>query len=685
MKNASKGKGFSLKTQIYSLVLFLSLLSFAVTLLVTIESTKDYLNEQMGSHAQDTATSLGLSISPYLGTDNSDNLIIAETMISAIFDRGYYAAITLISADKQTNLISRENPKTVETVPTWFIEWFTLSPPTKFSEINTGWQIAGTLKVTSHAGSSYHQLWQYGQNAFIAFSLILLVSLILAYFILNAVLQPLTQVEKQAMDVSKKQFSINPKQPFTRELNVVVDALNTMVSNIQKNFDTLTQQTEKFTKEAYIDKLTGLANRRAFESQFSAHLSELGEDDIGTIALIELPYLQHVNIKHGYQVGDKYVTDAVKVLKTAFDDISDAKFYRLNGGSFVVTLEHPFALSQQEINKATSLFSKLNSEANNNNFANIVAIPYRNTTSLNNLLTDLDTKLTQITSSFADKEINDGAIDKTSNEKDTGLSLGLQQWNTLIADLLQAGHIEFSYQSVKSINNTSMVQENLIDNIYYNELLAKFYFNNEIIPNNQLFAMAERLGLTQKLDESLITEATKLIGFKNKQIIAINLSQESLLSESFVQWLSSFIDKHPVCKNNIYFEINEIALLKNIPLATKHINLFKSLDIGIVIERFGTSFTSFKYLRGLNLDFIKIDGSYVRDLVNNSDNNYFIQAVNQICHGLGIKVIACHIESEEILNMVKSLDCDAAQGQFIQKPSPVVNTVSVQLTTPSYV
>jgi len=670
MKNSSKVKGFSLKTQIYSLVFFLGLLSFAGTLLVTLESTKDYLNEQMGSHAQDTATSLGLSISPYLGTDNGESLIIAETMISAIFDRGYYASIELISPDNTNVILSRVNPKHVDSVPPWFIDMFTLIPPTKTSEINTGWQIAGTLKVTSHAGASYHQLWQYGQNAFFAFSLILFISLILAYFILNAVLQPLSLVEKQALDVSKKQFNINTSKPFTRELKVVVNALNTMVTNIQNNFDALTQQTEKFTKEAYLDKLTGLGNRRAFESQFNSHLESLGEDDIGTIALIELPELQQVNIKQGYKAGDAYVNSAVKVLKSAFEKISDANFYRLNGGSFIVTIQHPFALCQQEINKAVSLFSQLNNEENKHNFANIVAIPYRQSTSLNKLLTDLDTELTQKISSFANKEDDKPSDSVTVNSGDTGLSLGLQQWNTLINDLLTAGYIEFSFQSVKAINHSDN-SGNTENNIYYNELLAKFHFNNEVIPNNQLFAMAERLDLTQKLDESLITEVIKFIKPTKRQINAINLSQQSLLSESFVTWLTSFVESNPLCKKNIYFEINEIALLKDIELATKHINLFKALEIGIVIERFGTSFTSFKYLRGLDLDFIKIDGSYVRDLTQNTDNNYFIQAVNQICHGLGIKVIACHIENEEVLTLVKSLGCDAVQGQYIQKPTPL--------------
>ncbi len=648
-------KGVSLKTQIYGLVIFLGIISFLGSLLVSVDHTKQYLNEQMGSHAQDTATSLGLSITPYLGDKDK---IIVETMVSAIFDSGYYASMELIAPDGKTVLLSRDTPKTVESVPNWFMKMFVLTPPTRVSEISTGWQIAGTLKVTSHAGASYYQLWQHASKASIAFAFILLISLLITYFILNAVLRPLAYVEQQAIAVSEKRFTINSQQPFTRELKVVVNALNTMVDNVHKNFDSLTSQAEKFTNEAYLDKLTGLGNRRAFDSQFASHLNEMEEGICGTIALVELPSLQAVNNQQGYQQGDNYVMEAVQGVKSAFTNISELKIYRINGGSFLIAVALPFELCQQEIQQTLTNFEQLDSELYPDGFAKLVSTSYKKSDSLKTLLMNLDTLLTQKASGLL-LNTNDNLF----NEND-GLSLGLQQWNTLINDLINTGSIEFLYQPVNALNNVEAVKS------LYHELLAKFYFNNEIIPNNQLFAMAERLNLTEQLDKKLITAAANFVNNDMVQPLAINLSQQSLLSESFATWLTSFIAQHPQCRRSIFFEVNESALLKNIELASKHIHHFKSLDIGVCIERFGTSFTSFKYLKGLDLDYIKIDGSYIRDLAGNTDNQSFIQAVNQICHGLGIKVIACHIESKEILNIVKELKCDACQGELIQAPMP---------------
>ncbi len=646
-----KVSGFSLKTQIYGLVIFLGLISFIGSLLISLEHTKDYLNEQMGSHAQDTATSLGLSISPYL---DDDNILIAETMVSAIFDSGYYAAMVL-TANNGEIILQRENPNSVDTVPNWFIDLFSLNPPARSSEINNGWQIVGKLTVTSHAGVSYYQLWQYGTKASVAFLVILIISLIIAYLILSAVLKPLVMVEQQATSVANKQFVLNPKKPFTRELKLVVNALNTMVKNVQKNFDAMTRQAEKITKEAYLDKLTGLGNRRAFESQFSTNLSEIVDDETATLALVELPSLQKVNTEFGYQAGDKYVLNVVKLLQDNLIQLTDTKIYRLNGGSFIISIAQSLSLCKQEMQAIEKAFDTMSSDTYTKGFAKLVAIAYKHSDPLNKLLKDLDTLITQESSALSNN--------KSIYAENDGLSLGSQEWKSLIEDLIDSGRIEFLYQPVKTLDTNQVL---------YNELLAKFYFNDKIIPNNQLFAMAERLNLTEQLDKKLISAASLLISHETKQPYAINLSKQSLLSDTFHFWLTEFMQNNPQCNNNIYFEINETALLKNIELATTNINVFKSLDVGLCIERFGTSFTSFKYLRGLNLDYIKLDGSYVRDLINHTDNNYFIQAVNQICRSLGIKVIACHIENKQIFDLISELECDACQGQFIQQPKNLI-------------
>ena len=132
--------------------LFVLLLVFVGTIYINVNSTRDYIESQLSSHSQDTATSLGLSISPYVADENS--LPIVETMVNAIFDSGYYQSITLLSTDGNV-VLSKQNPPTPEGVPNWFRDMFPLNPPTSETEINSGWNMAGTLEVTSHPGKGY--------------------------------------------------------------------------------------------------------------------------------------------------------------------------------------------------------------------------------------------------------------------------------------------------------------------------------------------------------------------------------------------------------------------------------------------------------------------------------------------------------------------------------------------------
>lgn len=109
-------------------------------------------------------------------------------------------------------------------------------------------------------------------------------------------------------------------------------------------------------------------------------------------------------------------------------------------------------------------------------------------------------------------------------------------------------------------------------------------------------------------------------------------------------------------------------------VASLHIDAIKELGINVCIEHFGTSLTSFRYLQGLDIEYVKIDGSYIQDLVTNPQSQFYIQTVNNICHGFGIKVLACLIEKTETLEILESLGCDGVQGNLILSPSKIIKS-----------
>ena len=137
---------------IFTVSLFLIL--FVGTWFAKFESTRSFLTDQLESHAQDTASSLGLAVSQY-----PDDMIIVETMINAIFDRGYYETIRFIDPNGKI-LLERNLKVVIEGVPSWFIKLVPLKVPEANAYVTAGWRQAGTIYVKSHAGYAYNSLWQ---------------------------------------------------------------------------------------------------------------------------------------------------------------------------------------------------------------------------------------------------------------------------------------------------------------------------------------------------------------------------------------------------------------------------------------------------------------------------------------------------------------------------------------------
>jgi hypothetical protein len=212
--------------------LVLSLFSIFLALFIgvvwiNVSNTKNFIEQQLTSHAQDTATSLGMSITPYIG---DGDVPLIETMINAIFDRGYYSAIVLKNTDGNV-ILERRNPVSLEHVPSWFISMFPLSPPIQKTEINDGWTIAGQLSVQSHAGIGYGQLWDNALDSFKLMLSMFLVGLGLVWFLVRMVTIPIMAVVKQSEAISQQKFDKVNLKPKTLELKIIVDAINLCLSD----------------------------------------------------------------------------------------------------------------------------------------------------------------------------------------------------------------------------------------------------------------------------------------------------------------------------------------------------------------------------------------------------------------------------------------------------------------------
>ncbi|WP_417760632.1 EAL domain-containing protein [Shewanella sp.] len=671
MTSTSKGfmPGISLRFQLHLLIILVALLTFTSSLYLSIQSTQQYLNTQMQSHAQDTATSLGLSISSYL---DDPNLVVAKTMVSAIFDSGYYEEI-MFTDTKGDVKIHKTNPVEFDEVPHWFVSMFPLTPPSRSTEVNSGWGDGGVLSVQSNPGFAYKALWRTAKRNFLGIAGITLLSLVLIQLITIAVLKPLQKIEHLANEVGKKNFIKLEQLPFTTDLRAVVNAMNTMVANIQRSFASLTKQADELKRKAFQDHLTGLGNRRLMEQRFAAAQQGIVNNETKMhIGLLSLHSLAEVNHQQGYAEADRYILRAVNELTIALAN-TDSEVFRING-SDIVFLSHAHEKNlQRALDSFNEQIKLLNNQHYQNGFGSVVMMPVDADTPLPHYLSALDQ------ANIQRKQQPNLPVMVSDDQREK--PEGRMAWNQLIQQILDTEEFELWAQPVVSNDNA----------ILYIETFVRFKYQQQPLATAETYAMAEEQGLALQLDMKVIRFILQQIIQRPEYPYAINLSLGAVSNKIFGQWLDAqlqALDKH----GSIIFELSEHSILKAPEESKALFELIKRNGCQICIERFGASLSTFKYLQGLDVDYVKVDGSYSL-AIDSADNLFFIKTLCQICHGLGIPVIAPHIESKEILRNCQSTGVDAVQGNWLSVPQKANiltnksnltgNIINLELTNPA--
>ena len=194
----------TLYKQITISIILLFILGFLGTVFVSTNNLRTFLVTQLESHAQDTATSLGLSLSPHMHTRD---MPIITVMVDAIFDRGDYRKISVTSINGAL-LIERSKPVIPEHVPGWFTNTISLQAPEAKALVMSGWKQAATVTVASHSGNAYIELWNNTADTLKLFLASASITLMLGLLAVRILLRPLTRVEMQADAICNQSYPI---------------------------------------------------------------------------------------------------------------------------------------------------------------------------------------------------------------------------------------------------------------------------------------------------------------------------------------------------------------------------------------------------------------------------------------------------------------------------------------------
>ncbi|THB75747.1 MAG: EAL domain-containing protein [Desulfobulbaceae bacterium] len=648
----------SLYRQLLIFTLTLCFVLFFGVWIDKLQSTRSFLSDQLESHAQDTATSLGLSLSPFISADDDAAI---ETMLNAIFDRGYYRTIVLRDVQGKT-ISERRLPIVIEHVPDWFVTSVPLKAPLAEALIMNGWNKAGSVSVESHPGYAYLTLWKTAVTITIYFLLTGVVVLVLGGVGLRILLRPLRRVEEQAEAICRKEYEIQEKLPRTRELRSVVVTMNKMTNKVKEMFEEQGNIAERLRQKAFGDDLTGLANRRYLTAQINVVLS--GEDPLvkGAFMLIQIQNLAEINAQKGYAGGDELISKAAEIIKEHAEPWVGQVAARLGGGDFAVFLpdidsEDSDKLAEQMATQLSLL--SLENLSVSDNICSVGMIRYQAPHNLDQLLSEADSLLIAAREAGPNRWQTGDLV-----AEDKSLSPQGKVWwrKTLEKALANKALTLYGQQVFKRADTTSIEHLELFSRIALED--------GSIVPAGIFIPLAERSALVTDLDRQIILKGIQYQSESQNQPIAINISATSVSDQTFVDWVLYKLRDLSPNSGPIYFEFAEFSAVQHLESIKHFAQQIKAAGHSIGLDHFGRSFSNFGYLKSLQPEYVKIDAAFTRELeTENSDSYFFIGALAGVAHSLDIKVIAEGVEKDAQLQILGDLKVNGVQGYLLDRPT----------------
>ena len=637
----------------FSILLFLCAGLWAFELV----QTRNFLEKQLQSHAQDGATSLGLSITSVTGGKDA---AIMESMTSALFDAGFYKVIRIYDLSDNV-LIDKSIEIKIKGVPDWFVRLIPLQIPGGNALIMDGWQQSGAIYIESNPGYAYSMLWQSALSDLIWLSCTFLLTAFLGSIALKKLLSPLKTIEQQAIHLTNRKFLVQDPLPKTRELKAVAHAMNRATIRLQEIFNEQASLADSLINKLYQDPLTQIGNRRYVEEQIKTKIEGNRKDIFGAFLIVQIEGLQLLNQIIGYQKADRIIVSLTAILKKFCEQIPGSILGRINGTDFAILLPHTELAQARDFTQ--NLIAELNQQVTTELPDTDIRIScggafFHESTTFTQLASRADASLNQ-----SKTENNRRVILDAVNDPDQTLLAGKTETKSALESLIDKRDLLFFLQPVFKANTNK-------DVLHY-EILSRFIDKEDrIVSIGTLIPIAEQTGLIPTLDKIILEELYGQItkGFHGKKF-AVNLSPISVANEQFLRWFPSYLQKIKDKNILLYFEFPESRAIRLENVIKNFAETVKYYGHAIGIDHFGQGLTNLRYVNAILPEYVKIDRSVTNTMQSEGDESYFL--INTLCnvaHSLEIKTIIEGIETEQQIALLKHIHVDAVQGFYYQRP-----------------
>ena len=429
---------------------------------------------------------------------------------------------------------------------------------------------------------------------------------------------------------------------------------------------------EQLSYQANHDTLTGLVNRREFERRAVRLLSTVRQDnDEHALCFMDLDQFKVVNDTCGHTAGDEMLRQLSSLLQDTVRHRDTLA--RLGGDEFGVLMEH---CSLDDARRVASSLQKVVQDyqfswegRSFNVGVSIGLVPITETTiNLTQLLKDADAACYMAKDKGRNRIQEYHAEDSEIAERH-----GEMQWVGRVNQALEEDKFCLYAQPIVPLDGS-------VDD-HYELLIRMIDEKGKTVPPGAFLPAAERYSLMSKIDHWVIKNAFGLLAenpefLKKINFCSINLSGQSLVDNAFLDFIVAQLNASGINGEKICFEITETAATSNLSTAIKFIATLKGLGCLFALDDFGSGLSSFGYLKNLPVDYLKIDGMFVKDIVDDPIDHAMVKSINEIGQVMGMQTIAEFVENDVIKGMLKEIGVNYGQGFGIGEPQPLDELLS---------
>lgn len=464
---------------------------------------------------------------------------------------------------------------------------------------------------------------------------------------------PLTGMAGAGHGAAKAQDSVN---------DLILNSILTTVINVVKSVSAITAYTREIERFATRDPLTGLYNQVAFWDLLEYETQRSKRQNYTfSLLLIDIDNFKTLNDTFGHDVGDTFLREFAKILKASVrkGDIPA----RYGGDNFTAILpvcdeEQAYAVSKRVMESAREIVVTLPDGTEVQETVSIgLAVFPSHAKEARDLFLVADSMVHEAKTTGKDRM----SFPSDSDNVEVLRSMG--EKNIMIMEAVSQKRIHPYFQPIANVRDMRYEAH---------EVLTRIITNDRVIPAAEFIETAEGMGMIGRIDYQLYDRAFAIARDQRYQgMLFLNLSPKALIMSDFMPTIRKLMRDYSIEPAQIVFEITERDTVKNMGLVERFIVDLKQDGFRFAIDDFGAGYSSFQYIKTFSIDYLKVDGEFIRNMHQKGKmEKAIVSSISALAATLGIKTVAEYVESPEILDEVTAMDIDYAQGYFIQKPAP---------------